>query len=136
MRRILSFLNRAFLLIAEPRVIRIIMFFIYAIFLTAGYLVIVNPSQGIIEVLGDELPVIFGLFLAFGGGVGLLAVLPGVWWLERAGIIASSVGLLMYLTIVLSTASSSLGFPFALLIMLFLLIRWMEIRRYQLAPRR
>lgn len=136
MKPVLAFLNRAFLMIAEPRVIRIIMFFIYAIFLTAGYLVIVQPSQSIIDVLGKDLSVIFGAFLTFGGGVGLIAVLPGVWWLERTGLISAGVGLLMYLTIVLSTGASSLGFPFALLIMLFLLTRWMEIRRYQLAPRR
>lgn len=136
MRRFLAFLNRAFLLIAEPRVIRIIMFFIYAIFLISGYLVVVKPSSSIIEVLGPDLPVIFGLFLSFGGAVGLIAVLPGVWWLERTGIISAGVGLLMYLTVVLSTASSSLGFPFAMLLIAFLLIRWMEIRRYQLAPRR
>ncbi|CAD5999173.1 hypothetical protein [Agreia sp. COWG] len=130
-----AFLSRTFLLIAEPRVIRIIMFFIYGIFAVAGYFVIVKPSASIINVLGEDLPVIFGAFLTFGGVVGLLAVLPGIWWLERTGLISSAVGLLMYLTVVLSTSASSLGFPFAMLILLFLLIRWMEIRRYQLAPR-
>lgn len=135
MRQLTSFLSRAFLLIAEPRVIRLIMFFLYAIFLTSGYLVITKPSESILTVLGGVLAMVFGVFLTIGGVLGFVAVLPGVWWLERTGIIACAVGLAMYVVIVLTTASSSLGFPFALLLTGFLAIRWIEIRRYQLAPR-
>lgn len=135
MQKLKSLLSRAFLLIAEPRVIRLIMFFLYAIFLTSGYLVITKPSESILAVLGGGLATVFGVFLTIGGVLGFVAVLPGIWWLERTGIIACAVGLAMYVVIVLTTASSSLGFPFAILLTGFLAIRWIEIRRYQLAPR-
>jgi hypothetical protein len=135
MRQVKAFLTQAFLLIAEPRVIRIIMFLLYAVFLTAGYLVVTKPSESILDVLGGGLAMVFGIFLTIGGVLGFVAVLPGVWWLERTGIIACAVGLAMYVVIVLTTASSSLGFPFAILLTGFLAIRWIEIRRYQLAPR-
>ncbi|RFA15825.1 hypothetical protein B7R22_05305 [Subtercola boreus] len=125
-----------FELIAEPRVIRLIMFAIYITFLAAGLLVIQSPSNGIMKVLGPGLVIVFGTFLAVGGLLGSVAVLPGVWWLERGGIIAAVTGLLMYMVIIVVLGTSAIGFPVALMLIGFLVIRWMEIRRYQLAPRR
>lgn len=129
-------LSRAFNRIAEPRVLRIVQFVIYGLLLAAGVSVLATTPWMIREILGDELALFVGAFITLGAALGFIAVLPGVWWLERVGILSLGTGIAMYSVVVVS-----LGAPFIALLVSFALVlslvqRWMEIRKYQLAPKR
>jgi len=74
-------------------------------------------------------------FILLGSLITSIAVLPGVWWLERAGLIALGTGVAFYILILIDRKSSMLGLGIAFIALLTFFIRWIEIRRYQLAPR-
>lgn len=128
--------TQAFLLIAEPRVLRLLQFGVYICMTIAGGWLIANPPVSFQSVIGAGLVALFGGFLGLGGLLGAIAVLPGVWWLERAGIIALITGLLIYVTIVVALGSSVTGIVVCIAFALQFTIRWTEIRRYDLAPKR
>jgi hypothetical protein len=125
----------AFSKIAEPRIVRVIQFFVYALLAFAGGYVVGNPPPAFQSVVGVFFVSIFGGFLLTGGFVGALAVLPGVWWLERIGVIAIWTGLAIFAVIAVSLRVSPVGFVVAIALSLSLVLRWREIRLYQLAPR-
>lgn len=116
------------LLIAEPRVKRVILFAIYVALIYGGHLVLTGPSRAIESVLGETLLTVFGSMLALGGLLGAIAVLPDVWWLERAGLWLIGFGLLIYVIVIISIGGSVLGPTIAIVLMLFLAIRWLEIQ--------
>ena len=72
-------LYRAYMLVAEPRLVRIILFVIYLVFLVAGGLVINQPPENFVEALTSRLVLMFGCFLLLGGVLSAVAVLPGLW---------------------------------------------------------
>lgn len=123
-----SRLKRFVLLIAEPRVKRVILFVIYVGLIYGGHLVLAGPSKAIETVLGHMLVTVFGSILALGGLLSAVAVLPDVWWLERAGLWLIGFGLLIYVIVIVSIGGSTLGPTVAVVLMLFLTIRWLEIR--------
>lgn len=124
-----------FLKIAEPRVVRIVQFVVYVSLTAAGWYVLTHPPQSFLFVIGPGLVFVFGGFLTFGGVVGCIAVLPGIWWLERMGVVALWTGLSIFAVIVFSLGISYVGFFVAIALGGSLVIRWTEIRRYELAPR-
>jgi hypothetical protein len=126
---------RTFNLIAEPRVTRLIQFFVYLILLGIGMYLLSYPPQAFEIAVGDPGVFTFGMFLIVGGTAGAVAVLPGVWWLERVGIIALWTGLAIFCVIAVSLGISLVGAGLATALAVTFLIRWLEIRRYQLAPR-
>ncbi|MEX1078872.1 MAG: hypothetical protein WED09_07175 [Homoserinimonas sp.] len=129
-------LNQGFLLIAEPRVVRLVQFGIYVCLLTAGWFVLTTPPRSFEGVLGQSLVTILGCFILVGGTLGAVAVLPGVWWLERVGILALATGLAMYSIIVVTLGASPIGVLMGVAFILTFVQRWMEIRKFQLAPKR
>lgn len=140
MRRIVKmpwgWLSQGFQLIAEPRVVRVVQFGIYVCLLTAGSLVVSTPPRSFEGVLGQTLVTVLGVFILVGGVLGAVAVLPGIWWLERAGILALATGLAMYSTIAVTLGVSPIGFVIGVAFILTFVQRWMEIRRFDLAPKR
>lgn len=124
-----------FLKIAEPRVIRLIQFGIYVALSVAGGYIVSTPPTAFQNVLGITLVYIFGSFLLLGGVLGAVAVLPGVWWLERMGVVAVWTGLGMFIVIVFAVGASAVALATAFALAGSMLIRWFEIRRYELAPR-
>lgn len=137
LRNILSLFNNLFLLgkqvfmkIAEPRVVRIVHFGIYASILIVGCWVLHYQPD-----IFQPLLHLFGIFTVFGATLAMIAVLPGVWWLERVGIssLFTSALMSMYTMLVNKTAYILIVMTFALL--LTLVLRFLEIKRYQLAPR-
>lgn len=127
--------HQAFLMIAEPRVTRLIHFGIYLSLLVAGVGVMYSPPSTFQEILGVALVHVFGGFIILGGILGAFAVLPGIWWLERAGLIALGTGLALYLIIVVGLQSSPIGVSITLAFLLTFVLRWMDIKGAQLAPR-
>jgi hypothetical protein len=132
----LRILTQGFMLIAEPRVIRLVQFVVYVCMIFAGVFVLTTPPTSFREVLGTGLVTLFGLFVGGGAVLGAIAVLPGIWWLERAGILALVTGLAIYIIIAFNLGTSLVGTLVCVAFALTFVQRWMEIRKYQLAPKR
>lgn len=125
---------RLYTKIAEPRVVRIIHFIIYAFLCIAGTGVLFNPPSAFQGVLGIALVGAIGGFVTIGSGLGLVSVLPGIWWLERAGVIALWTGIGLYILVVFGLRGSLVSISLPIVVILTLILRWREIKRYQLAP--
>lgn len=130
------FFTSAFLMIAEPRVVRLVQFAIYAFMVAAGVFILTDPPFSLRDVLGPFLVGVLGMFVTVGAVFGVVAVLPGIWWLERAAILALGTGVAMYAVAVLALGAPWVAFLIAIAFVLNLVQRWMEIRRFQLAPKR
>lgn len=124
-----------FMKIAEPRVIRMMHFGIYICMMIAGIGVIVRRPDHFESVVGITLLFIFGIFVALGALISAVAVLPGVWWLERVGIIMLTTGMGMYVVIICALGTTPVGVAVAIALTLTFGQRWVEIKGAQLAPR-
>lgn len=124
-----------FLKIAEPRIIRLMQFGIYLCMLYAGFRILLQPPPQFQSVLGLVLSYMFASFIFLGALFGAIAVLPGIWWLERVGLIALSTGMGIYAIVVVSLPGSALGIVTALAFGLTFLQRYLEIKGPDLAPR-
>jgi hypothetical protein len=129
-------LTRAFLLIAEPRVERVLQFLVYVILGSGGVGILVTPPDTFTELLPTGNLIVFSLFVVIGSAFGLIAVLPGIWWLERAGILALGVGLLIYGSIGIALGSSALVAAITICAVINLAQRWGRIRGAALAPKK
>lgn len=121
--------------IKEPRIIRLVQLGIYLCMIGAGHYVIANPPEQYQSIIGSLAVVAFGGFLLLGGAAGAVAVLPGIWWLERLGVIAIWVGLAVFAVIAIALGVSLVGFLTAVALALALGQRWSDITEYDLAPR-
>jgi hypothetical protein len=121
--------------IAEPRVFRLLQFGVYICLGIAGVGVLLDPPALIQDVLGSTLPYVFGSFVTMGAILGAIAVLPGIWWLERVSLLALGTGLLMYIVIVVTLGSSIVSIILYIAFLLTFIQRWTEIRSAALAPR-
>jgi len=121
--------------IAEPRVIRIMQFGVYLCMIVSGFGVISKPPTSFENVLGLSLVYVFGGFVFIGALFGAVAVLPGIWWLERVGIIALTTAMSMYSVVIITLGTSPIGIAICIAFALTFAQRWMEIRRFQLAPK-
>lgn len=130
------FATQTFLLIAEPRVIRVVQFGVYLCMVAAGLFVLTTPPWSLRDVLGEALVAILGGFITGGAVLGVIAVLPGIWWLERSAILALGTGLAMYSVVIVNLGAPVVGFLVGFAFILCLVQRWMEIRKFQLAPKR
>lgn len=128
-------LYNLFMKIAEPRVVRILHFGIYICMVFAGWRVIVNPSLSYNHVVNSLTVDILGAFLMVGALIGAVAVLPGVWWLERAGIISLVTGMAMYSVVIIALGGAAIVVIISIAFILAHSVRWLDIRGLQLAPR-
>ena len=129
------FAHSLFMRIAEPRVIRIMQFGVYICLVLSGYGILSQPPSSFESVVGLSLVYVFGGFITAGSILGGVAVLPGIWWLERVGILALTTGLAMYVVFVISLGSSPVGVAISIAFILTFAQRWTEIKGSQLAPR-
>jgi hypothetical protein len=122
---------RLFMKIAEPRTVRIGFFGIYICILVAGIAVLTHPPRSFqhVDILWTTLNMAIAVFLILGSVLSAVAVLPGIWWLERTGLWGMFAGMALF-ALFTSGAFSSIGIAFILVFAL----RWREIRRFQLAP--
>lgn len=132
----LHWANQGFMLIAEPRMVRVMQFGIYLCMVTAGVFILTAPPWSLRDVLGQFLVIVLGAFITIGAAFGLVAVLPGIWWLERVAILALGTGLAMYAVAILAQGAPWTAFAIGVGLTLSLVQRWMEIRKFQLAPKR
>jgi hypothetical protein len=127
---------QGFLLIAEPRVLRTIQFLIYMCMIASGGTVLADRPASFEDVLGGGLVVMLGGFIALGGLLGAFAILPGIWWLEKAALASLMSGLVLYAIIVVVLGISATGFWIGVAFALSFLQRYREIRPLPLAPKR
>lgn len=132
--RIIPFGRHLFSKIAEPRVFRVLQFLIYACLLIAAFGLLFHPSNAVRSTVGVGLTYAVALHLGLGCIFGLIAVLPGIWWLERVGIILMGTGMAMYFVMIFWGDVSLVGGTVALAFLCTFVQRWMEIRDFQLAP--
>lgn len=128
-------LHFLFMKIAEPRVIRVMHFAIYLCMMVAGVGIVFNPPEHLQSIIGLSLLYVFAGFVTIGALFGSFAVLPGIWWLERVGIIMLTTSMAMYVVIIVALGSSPVAISVALALTFTFGQRWVEIRGAQLAPR-
>lgn len=131
----MRFARSMFMRIAEPRVIRIMQLGIYLCMTFAGIGVLVSPPAAFAGVLGTGLVYVLGGFISLGAILGAAAVLPGIWWLERVGILSLATGMMMYAVAIIALSASPVAVVVPVAFALTFIQRWAEIRRFQLAPR-
>jgi hypothetical protein len=111
-------------------------FFIYAGLAISGMGVFYKPPAAIVNLLGGmALVITFGLFIVVGALIALVAVLPGIWWLERAGLVSLAFGIAMYTVTLLFLGASFIVTILPIVIILICALRWLDIKEYLLAPR-
>lgn len=122
--------------IAEPRITRLIYLTIYGLLLVAGISTFTSPPLRFENAVGTTLVIILGLFTVLGAFLSFLAVLPGIWWLERSGLLAMMTAVAMYIALLFTLEASPFGLAISATLFLRFILRWLEIRPYQLAPRK
>lgn len=135
MKKNFPFAHSLFLRIAEPRIVRLMQFGVYISMFASGIGLLTEPPHAFKSVIGVGLVFVFGGFITLGSILGATAVLPGIWWLERVGLIALATGLAMYIVILASVSLSLVGFSIAIALIFTFIQRWREIKGAQLAPR-
>lgn len=135
LKRLFPIPYQLFMKIAEPRIIRLIHFGVYIFMFVAGLGVVFRPTPNFEHVLGSTLVHIMGGFMLVGALLGAFAVLPGIWWLERSGLWLLMSSLLSYIVVVVALGGTMAGVAISAALIMTFIIRWLEIRRYQLAPR-
>lgn len=124
-----------FFKIKEPRTIRLVQFVIYLCMLGAGHFIVTVQPELYTHVLGAQLVVGFGAAILVGGLLGAIAVLPGIWWLERTAIIALWTGLGVFVVVQAALAISIVGLLIAVALAASFVQRWSDITEFDLAPR-
>lgn len=86
----------------EPRTISVLYFVQYLILAAGGAYALFNPPNSVAGQVGASTMSGLALVLAFGGTVGAIAALPGVYWLERTAVLSVALAAGLYLWIVLT----------------------------------
>lgn len=120
--------------IAEPKNVRITLFTIYLCMGLAGFGLVLYAPDSVEYILGIISMYTFAGMVLVGAIFSGLAVLPGIWWLERVGLILLITGLGIYLIIVVALCGSYIRIAAATALGLCFVARWMDIRGAQLAP--
>ncbi|MHA7270391.1 hypothetical protein [Arthrobacter sp. HLT1-20] len=127
--------------IQEPRIITVIQFGVYLAAAAGGLSAVVSPPHSIEATAGTGLTIYWAWLLLLGGVLGAVAVLPGIWWLERSAVLACLGASLIY---GVNTLALHLSDPGNRLVQLFMIVivslhfitRWLRIRRYAYDPER
>jgi len=135
MRAIIRLFVFLFFKIKEPRTIRLVQLIIYACMVGAGHYIVSVLPDLYTDVLGTTLVYFFGAAILLGGVLGAIAVLPGIWWLERTAIIALWTGLGVFVVVQVALGISIVGLLIAVALAASFVQRWSDITEYDLAPR-
>lgn len=116
-------------------------FAIYLCLLGGGVAAIIEPPGSIQGEVGAVAMYTLAGLLAFGGLVGSVAALPGIWWLERTAVlsIGLSAGIYGFIIIVLHLTTPGnrlLQLAFVTTVGLMQAVRWHRIRERPYDPDR
>lgn len=127
--------------IPEPRIVRGLLLVAYVTMFCGGASTLIDPPQSIAGPAGPGLMLALAAFVLIGAFLSSLAVLPGILWLERSGIVAMLIGLAAYGFILLnlgppSSGPSDLLMTIVVLSMLLLLVRYAQSPKADIDPER
>lgn len=91
-----NFLHQLWLKVQEPRALSVIYFFAYLAIGLLGLFVATDPPRTVQSSLGQGLMIWWGVLLVFGGALGSVSVLPGIWWMERAATLCCMTAIAVY----------------------------------------
>lgn len=131
----IPWLHFLFMKIAEPRVRRLVYFGIYLCMIVASWGVFTKAPPAFENTVGQGFVMVLAAFMLLGASLGAFAVLPGIWWLERAGIIALTTAMGMYVIIISAAGvASQTGFAIVIAFSLTFSLRWIDIKDFLVAP--
>lgn len=125
--------------ITEPRVIAVVLFTQYTLFALAGTYAIFDPPTSIETELGASAMAMLAGLLIFGGTIGAIAALPGIWWLERSAVLSIGLSSALYLTTIVYLQATQPGnrmlqAAFVSSVLLNQVVRWVRIRDRSYRP--
>lgn len=131
--------KRLWLRITEPRIIAIALFWQYLIFVAAGVQAIFDPPASIEGEVGANAMAMLAGLLIFGGALGAIAALPGIWWLERSAVLSIGLSASLYLVIIVYLHATQPGnrllqAAFIASVLLHQVVRWVRIRDRSYRP--
>ncbi|MBT8162787.1 MULTISPECIES: hypothetical protein [Arthrobacter] len=132
-------LMNLWLKVQEPRALSAIYFFAYQVVAVAGAAVIIDPPHSIQSGIGAVLMFSWAGLLVFGGILGALTTLPGIWWLERAAALACMFAIVIYGVVVISLPLTQvsvrvLSICFVIFAILAFAVRLVKIRHSAYDP--
>lgn len=127
--------------VREPRVIALCYFVAYLLLAGGGASALTNPPTSIEGAVGDTAMTTLALLLAGGGALGVVAVLPGWYWLERLAVIAVALASGIYAAVITTLHVTQPGnrlLQLSLVIFVGILqaVRWHRIRERPYDPDR
>lgn len=133
MAEVMDALRRLWLRVNEPRVVSVLRFLMYVVLFVGGVSAVTNPPTTMESALGQGAVVGLGMLLSFGCLLGAVSALPGMWFIERLGLVAISSALAIYGGVVFQLHLFSLGnrmLHLTIIIALILsqAIRWVRIK--------
>ena len=124
--------------LAEPRTITILQAMVYTVLLYAGWVDWVDQPEMSVRVAGPFVTDVWGWLLMTSCLFAFLGCLPGIWWLERAGVLGISTACVMQLFIIaqgyLDGGALAIHAAFVLAVALLMAVRWNRISRGDLDP--
>lgn len=128
-------IEKLYLMIAEPRHIRMMLFVVYVTFTLSGIDVIFDAPGIYLDVVGQPLMTGFGIILIAGGLLGAVSVLQGIWLLERPGLILLFTAMVNWTLLRFAVGSKDMIILIPFVLTIFLAIRYLDIKDAQLAPK-
>jgi hypothetical protein len=117
-------------------VVRLILCAFYIVLGLYGLGILLHPPQAFENVIGQSLVMAFAIFMLAGGIFGAFAILPGIWFVERVGLISLTSAMLIYVLLLFALGLQSYQLCIPIAFILVFTLRWLEIRWAQLAPRK
>lgn len=127
-------LLRWFLKIEEPRVQRLLFLVFYLVVILIGLAALFDEDGSLYQTGGPALIISLGGFFLVGGVCGTIAILPGIWWLERVGLVSLAFGLAARAILITILGVSPVGALIFISEVVLLAIRFLQIRKADLAP--
>lgn len=123
----------------EPRKISTYYFVAYVILAAVGAYAFISPPGTIAGAIGDTAMALLSALLVVGGVIGLIAVLPGKYWLERLGVMSISLASVIYLFIILTLHTTTPGnrllqAGYVAFVLLLQGVRWERVKERPFRP--
>lgn len=123
-------LYKWFYLIDEPRIKRLLYTIIYLLFIAMGVVVIARHDSPLAQSVGFAGILALALALIIGGAIGVVAVWPGLWWLEKVAFIPLAGAILIRAAILTESGITPAAAIFYVIGTLLLVARLMDIWKY------
>lgn len=127
-------------LIAEPRTITATQTSVYATLWVAGLVAVVDSPEVSVAVAGSLMTDVWGWLTMLSCVIAGLGCVPGIWWMERAGVYGMQTACVMQMVIIsrgyLAGSALWLHGAFVVAVAALLAARLMRIRMADLDPAR